>query len=86
MSAKKDKLAQRKHPHTPETWHERLDKAVMEHFKAHDVFCTTSYDLLGTMSYVTYWRHKSGAKLPPALAKQVRAYVAGFMAAEEYYA
>lgn len=62
-------------------WHERLDEAVAKNFQG--VKCETRFDFLGTLSYVSRWSDNTGKKLKPALARQVKAFVAGFMAAEE---
>ena len=64
------------------TWNERLDAAVSKRWP--DVTCETTYSIF-SMAWVSRW-HKAGTegeKLKPALARQVGAFVAGFMASEE---
>lgn len=86
MGKKSSRPAGRTHPKAPKTWHERLDEAVNAHFREQKVVCETRFDLLGSMRYVTSWRTEDGKKLSAGVARQVKAFVAGFMANEEYYA
>lgn len=81
--------AKRKPINRMDTFAERLDAAVMQAFP--NVECCTEFSILA-MRYVTEWTAKGsitpdcpgGKKLPAALAKQVKAFVQGFSAAEEY--
>lgn len=63
-------------------WTERLDAAVKQQFP--EVECETEYGLF-SMRYVSRWWQAGteDTKLKPALARQVKAFVAGFMASEE---
>ena len=79
----KPKITRRKHSVAPETWHERLDKAVHARFPM--IECKTDFDFLGSMQYISNWKKRDGSKMTPSLAKQIQHFIAGFMAAEEYY-
>ncbi|HDS1834343.1 TPA: hypothetical protein QEM98_000428 [Stenotrophomonas maltophilia] len=72
----------KKKPTKGPTWNERLDAAVSKRWP--DVVCETTYSILA-MSWVSRWRRAGteDEKLKPALARQVGAFVAGFMASEE---
>jgi hypothetical protein len=62
------------------TWSDRLDAAVKAKFEG--VECETYYNIFA-MRHVTRWWQAGtdDTKLKPALARQVGAFVAGFMAA-----
>lgn len=66
-------------------WTDRLDAAIRQQFP--EVECETFYSLFTGFcgSYVTRWWQAGteDTKLKPALARQVKAFVAGFMASEE---
>lgn len=72
----------KKKPEPAAPWNERLDAAVMGRWP--EVACETYYNLL-SMQFVTRWRQAGTdeKKLKPALARQVLAFVAGFMASED---
>lgn len=72
-----------------DTFPERLDAAVMAQFPT--VECETSLSIF-TMNLTSHWFVRGsatddkprGKKLTPALARQVKAFVQGFSAAEKY--
>lgn len=75
-------MNKKEHKIKKNSWADRLDAAVMNKFP--DVECDTHYNLFA-MNHVTTWKKRGTekAKVPPATGRQVAAFVAGFMAAEE---
>lgn len=62
-------------------WNARLDAAVMAYFPG--VECETGLNIF-SMTYTSSWWQAGtdNTRLKPALARQVKAFVAGFMASE----
>lgn len=64
-----------------DTWAERLDAAVTKQFPG--VACETSWNLFSMQHTTRWWQAGTDdTLLKPALARQVKAFVAGFMASE----
>lgn len=63
-------------------WNERLDAAVMARWP--EVTCETWYCIFSMQWRSRWWQAGTEeTKLKPALARQVLAFVAGYMASEE---
>lgn len=75
-------MSARRKKQEEQSWTTLLDQAVME--KWPEVTCETTYNIFSMNMVTSWWQAGTeDTKLKPSLAREVRGFVAGFMAAWE---